>query len=139
MRGMKGGDCVDERVEFWGKVLIASVVAFFAGLPLALQALLVVQVIDIASGVLAAASRGEVDGSIAGKGVGRKAMVWLVVLGVAVLQPLVGFDFDQALGFDAASAVAAFYALADGLSIVTNAERAGVPVPKFVSRALARE
>lgn len=104
--------------------------AFWASLGLALQALVLLMTLDLASGLLAALYEGKLDSRVGRRGLTRKLMVLVVIGTFAVLQPSFG-------GVPLAQWGAGFYAVIEALSVLENAIRCGVPVPSFVRDHLA--
>lgn len=118
------------------KAKLAAGLAFLAGLwggfhPL-IQTLVVLILLDFASGLLYAWSTGAVSSDASYRGMAKKAMMLLLV-GAAH-----AYNATQPLGFDAGTAVAAFFCTTELISIVENAGRLGLPIPKPLMDALAK-
>lgn len=115
---------------------LASIVAIIAGVwggfhPL-IQCLITLIVIDIFSGLILAKSSGEISSDASFKGMGKKAMMLLLV-GAAHT-----YNATQPLGFDAGVAVAAFFCTTELISIIENAGRIGLPIPRVLIDALEK-
>lgn len=117
----------DEISEF----LIASIVGllgwFFGGLDGFLKVLIACTIIDYITGVCKAGLKGEISSEVGFKGIARKIIMFFFV-GLANI-----IDVHM-LGDTAAlkTAVCLFYIGNEGISIVENGEKLGVPIPKFL-------
>ena len=117
----------DEFSEF----LIASIVGlagwFFGGLDGFMKVLIACTVIDYITGICKAWRRGEISSEVGFNGIARKVIMFLFV-GLANI-----IDVHM-LGNSATlkTAVCLFYIGNEGISIVENAEKLGVPIPKFL-------
>lgn len=106
-----------------------AVFALWAGLGGAAQALLVLNVLDLISGTLAAGITGQWSSRIGAKGLYRKGLIWCLVGGVYWAQQSIP-------GLPAANALTwAFVAIEVG-SLIENAGRAGVPLPALLTRSM---
>lgn len=112
------------------QTLGALLAAWWGGLPLLVQVLIGVMLLDILSGVLAAYITNTLDSRVSFRGMAKKALA-LVLVGVAAW-------IEPAVGIPLASAVAGFYTVHELLSILENATIAGLPVPDVLRDALAR-
>lgn len=131
-------------MEAWDKVVKAlamlggTIAGLFGGFDTMMKVLMAFMVIDYVTGLIVATmgkshktENGHLDSKIGFIGIGKKALMLLVVLMAALL--------DRALGGDAAifrSAMIWFYAANEGISILENLSLAGVPFPKFMLNAL---
>ena len=117
----------DEFSEF----LIASIVGlagwFFGGLDGFMKVLIACTVIDYITGICKAWRRGEISSEVGFNGIARKVIMFLFV-GLANI-----IDVHM-LGNSATlkTAVCLFYIGNEGISIVENAEKLGVPIPQFL-------
>lgn len=104
----------------------------FGGWSTALQTLFVFILIDYVTGILAAGKNGELSSKAGLKGIGRKAMIFVfVAMGhMADMQTSGG---QLHLFRDG---VIAFFVANEGLSVIENAGRMGVPVPEVVRKAV---
>jgi toxin secretion/phage lysis holin len=114
-----------------GALVVAFIAARWGGLPFVLQLLIILMALDILSGLIAGFVTKKLSSDVSFRGLAKKAMI-LVLVGLAQL--LGGAVSIGGLG----SAVAGFYCVHEGLSILENAVRAGVPVPDFLREALAK-
>ena len=117
----------DEVSEF----LIAGIVGlfgwFFGGMDGFIKVLIACTVIDYVTGICRAGSEGKISSSIAFRGIARKIVMFFLV-GIAHI-------VDQHMLGDTAalrSAVVLFYIGNEGISIIENADKLGVPIPKFL-------
>lgn len=132
--------------KFWTavQVAIAGLAGFWFGLHGAFKAMMLLQFIDIVTGMWVASQSDDPDkrlsSSIAMRGVRRKGLAWAVVGVVYVLETYLAIGMNVSLaGFTPAAALAGYFAVTEGLSIVENADRAGVPIPDFVRNLLAQQ
>lgn len=120
----------------------ALAVSVFLGLPAALQALLIAQALDVASGLLAAGARKDLDSRIGALGIRKKGAAWIVVGLVALVASafLEGASLKLPGGADVGptEAVAWFYVANEALSVLENAAQTGLPVPKLLRDRLAQ-
>ena len=127
------------KIEQWViescKGLGAFVLAFFVALNPIYLALLGFMLLDIATGILAAATIKAVDSQITFRGVTKKAIMLMIVVTAALLgtnADSVGLTVTIPLG----EAVAVYYIINEALSVIENAARAGVPIPPILRDAL---
>lgn len=116
----------DEISEF----LVASIVGFagwlFGGLDGFSKVLIAITTINLITGVLRAGSEGKISSKVAFKGIARKVVMFFLVA--------VAHLIDQLLGNSEAfkAAVCLFYIGNEGISIIENADKLGVKIPKFL-------
>ena len=115
----------------WG-VIPGVLAGVWGGFNPLIQTLVVLIAIDFASGLLYAWSAGTVSSDASYRGMGKKAMMLLLV-GAAHT-----YNATQPLGFDASTAVAGFFCTTELISIVENAGRVGLPIPKVLMDAIAK-
>lgn len=100
------------------------VVGVWVGLGPLLQALLVLMVADVITGILAAAINGEVNSAASRKGLTRKALKLLLVFVIGWVSETAGAAIGVSL--PAGQALAGGYCLTELVSLLENAQRAGV-------------
>ncbi len=102
----------------------------FGGWPALLGVLLAVVVTDYITGVIAGATEGKLSSQVGMKGIAKKVMIF-VIIAVAHLA-------DTAIGMgDIFRDAAIFFYLANELlSILENAGRIGVPIPRAIQKAV---
>jgi toxin secretion/phage lysis holin len=130
-----------ERVWMGLQFIAAAVVAWWMGLHGVYKLLLLLQLLDVASGVIAAWRGGRLSSSVGKAGLLRKTQVWLVLLGLALIQGELGnvIEAPQLIrGYGPAELGAAAFAFMEWVSIVENAQRMGVPLPSWLQRGLAQ-
>ena len=116
----------DEFSEF----VIASIVGlfgwFFGGIDGYIKVLIACTTVDYVTGVLKAGKEGKISSSVAFWGIVRKIVMFFFV-GIAHI-------IDEMLGSNAGfrTVVILFYVGNEGISIVENANKLGVPIPKFL-------
>ena len=85
--------------------------------------------LDYASGMIAAGIEGRLSSRIGYRGVAKKVFILILVA--------VAFSIDQLIGTDMVrNAVAGFYLGVEGLSILENAGRVGIPLPSILKNTL---
>lgn len=110
---------------------IGTVAAYFLGWNSTIEALLVLMVLDYITGLMAAYISPELKlNSEKGlKGICKKIMILLIVV--------LGHEVEQAAGVPAVQSVVVWFFIGnEGLSIIENAAKAGVPVPEKLRNTL---
>lgn len=110
-------------VRLGGAVVTGAITQFLGGWDIALQALVILMVIDVISGLLASVIvKRPLSSIFARHGILRKILsLFVVVLAVAL---------DRYAGTEALRGIAiGFYIMVEGLSILENMSKAGVLVP----------
>lgn len=127
-----------DRVWSWVQFAVALMVAWWMGLHSAYRVLLVLQVIDVVSGVWAASRRGSLRSRIGQAGIRRKGAMWLLIFALAFIQgEAAGYlELPQAEGVAVAEWTAMGLAFMEFVSITENVARMGVPLPGWLQRAL---
>ena len=131
-------------LEVWDKIVKAvamlggAIAGLFGGFDTMMLVLVACMVIDYITGLIVAwmgksqkTESGHLDSKVGFVGIGKKALMMLVVLMAALL--------DRAMGGDAAvfrTMMIWFYVANEGISILENLSLAGVPFPKAVLNAL---
>ena len=118
---------VDDVYNFLTVGVIGLCGWFFGGLDGFFKVLLACTVVDYITGLSAAYVKGEISSAIGFKGIARKVVIFSFVGIAHVIDKYV-------LGDTAAlrTAVCLFYVGNEGISIIENAEKLGVPIPKFL-------
>lgn len=104
---------------------------FFGGLDGFMWALIVFVLVDYLTGVTAAAVKRELSSEIGAKGIAKKVFEFLLV-GVANVLDKQILQQGAALR----TLVIFFYVANEGLSILENCTKIGLPVPKFLKKLL---
>ncbi len=103
---------------------------FFGGWSVLLDVLLFMVILDYVSGFIAGSIEKKLSSTIGFKGIARKIFIFLLVaVAHKVDQALNAPDFFKNLTIF-------FYIANEGLSLVENMARIGVPVPKPLKKAL---
>ena len=121
---------MDDKIKYTLQGVGAFAAALWAGLPIMVQVLIGMMLLDITTGLLAAYVGNALDSRVSFRGTAKKVIVLLLVAAAAWLEP--------AIGVPLASAVAGFYVVHELMSILENAALAGLPVPDELRAALAR-
>jgi len=111
-------------MKFTLKSILGGLGGFFAGLHPVFYTLLVLMLLDIATGFLAGYITRKLNSDVSWRGMAKKAMMLLVVAAASIMAQ--AWEFDVPLG----AIVAGFYCIHELLSISENAIRAGLPLPK---------
>lgn len=117
----------DEVSEFMIAGIVGLAGWFFGGLDGFIKVLIACTVIDYITGVCRAGSEGKISSAIAFRGIARKIVMFFLV-GIAHIIDKHMLNDNQALKV----AVCLFYIGNEGISIIENAEKLGVPIPKFL-------
>ncbi len=114
------------------KLALGAVVGWWLGLHSVIQLLIVLMGFDVLTGVIVAVIEHNLSSDVSWKGMGKKALTLVLV---AVAETL-----DRYLGIkpDIGELVAGFYCAHEGLSIIENAIRAGLPVPAVLRDVFAK-
>ena len=110
---------------------VGTLVTYFIGWDDAMEALLTLMVLDYLTGLLAAYLSPDLKlSSERGlKGICKKIMILLLVV--------LGHEVEKAVGIPAVQSVVVWFFIGnEGLSIVENAAKAGLPVPAKLREAL---
>lgn len=110
---------------------IGTVLTYFMGWDDAVEALLVLMLIDYITGLLAAYINPnlKLDSSKGFRGICKKIMILMLVV--------VGHELEKAVGIPAVQSVVVWFFIGnEGLSIIENSAKAGVPVPEKLRKTL---
>jgi len=91
--------------------------------------LLTLQFIDILTGFLAAARRGQATSSASWKGMNKKVATWLAILAVIIMS-------REVPNLPLARPVIVWYMANEFLSMIENLALCGVPMPPYIIKAL---
>ncbi|WP_039232440.1 phage holin family protein, partial [Clostridium novyi] len=110
----------------------ACVNHFLGGWDTILQTLMLLMMLDYITGIICAGKDKSLSSSAGFKGLCKKIII-LIIVGV-------GVSVDNATGANGMirSMLIFFYASMEGISILENATRAGVPVPKQLKETLVQ-
>lgn len=128
-----------ERVWFWVQFSLVALVAWWAGLHSAFRVLLVMQTLDVFTGVLAASKSRSLRSRIGAAGIKRKMAAWLLLGALAFIQGEVAgaFDWPETYGYGVAQWSAIGLAFMEFVSITENSARLGVPLPGWLRETLS--
>ena len=103
--------------------------ALLGGWDLALQVLVLFVVLDYATGLIAAYGEQNLDSRVGFRGIAKKILLFIPVA--------VAYWLDMLLGQEILRNLAIFFYIAnEGLSMMENLGRAGVPFPEQIQEAL---
>jgi toxin secretion/phage lysis holin len=122
-----------ENVLTWIKAAFAllggTITAFLGGWDLALQVLVLFVVLDYLVGLVAAWTEKNLDSRVGFRGICKKVLLFVPIA--------ICYALDQVLGQEILRSLAIFFYIAnEGLSVIENLGRAGVPVPAALGEAL---
>lgn len=110
---------------------IGTVLTYFMGWDDAVEALLVLMVLDYITGMLAAYINPnlQLNSERGLRGICKKIMILMLVV--------VGHELEKAVGIPAVQSVVAWFFIGnEGLSIIENSAKAGIPVPQKLRATL---
>lgn len=123
------------RLDWLVKGCATAAAACWGGLIPLTQLLLVLMVIDIATGILGAIHRRELSSDISRSGMTKKAQTLLVVAACGAVEHYAASSIGN---LPLQTAVAGFYAATEMISIIENASGTGLPIPKLLRDVLAK-
>lgn len=121
----------DKGISTISAVLGTCVVCFLGGWDKIIQCLVVFMVIDYVTGIISAYYTKELSSKVGFIGIAKKVVIILIIT-VAVM-------FDKAVGntdMVFRTATCFFYIANEALSILENATKLGLPLPKKITEAL---
>jgi len=114
-----------------GAAVAGALCNILGGWDVWLKALVLFVILDYFSGVMAAFYEKKLSSEISYKGIVKKVFIFVLVA--------VAFEVDVLAGTNAVRyAVIGFYVATEGLSILENAGRSGLPLPEILLDALER-
>ncbi len=118
------------------KLVVGLGASLIGGITALVALLLIFMAIDIFSGVIAGVKAKAISSDVSYPGARKKAMIVLLVgMGAAI-------DYYTPLGpesgISAMDGIAGFFVLHEGISILENAGRAGVPYPPWLKDILTK-
>lgn len=118
----------------WARYTIAAVGAaagyVFGGLDVLLKALIALAIIDYITGVAAAFLNKNLSSRVGIEGILRKTAMFAIVAASNIADNITG------AGGAVRNAVCAFYCANEGISILENSEKLGVPLPRQIYSVL---
>lgn len=121
-----------DNVRFALKAIGAAFAGVWGGLHPLLQALVLLMILDSISGFAAAYSTRTLDSGVSFRGMAKKALILCLVAAAAIMERM------APVGVPLGAIAAGFYCAHELLSITENAVRAGLPIPKPITQAIAR-
>lgn len=117
-------------INFITGTLLTTIVYFLGGWDIALQALLIMISLDYVTGVLKAIHNKKLNSHIGLKGIIKK-VGYLIIVTVCVL-------LDRTVGDTGTirTLVIYFFVANEGISVIENWSKMGLPIPKIVSQTL---
>ena len=117
---------------------LAVTLSLLGGWSPVLAGLLVLQCLDIASGIAAAGSAGRISSKVGWRGLTKKVCTWIAIALIAQVETLLGADF-QVFGLEVSlrDGGAMWYCAVEAISVAENLGEAGVPLPQVLMDAVA--
>lgn len=94
-----------------------------------LTALVILMALDVVTGFIRAFIQQELSSKESGRGIAKKALIFVIVAVAAQADRLLGTDVTR-------NAVVIWYCASEGLSVLENTVAAGLPVPDLLRDAL---
>lgn len=113
-------------------IALAALAGALVHTPPPLQALLIVMGLDLVSGILYAVKQRDLSSKVMYDGLLRKSAVLLIVLAVYVFDR----EYASAIKLEIANATVFAFTVREILSILENASRLGVPIPRWLQSRL---
>lgn len=120
---------IKDIIDFVAASVIGFAAYFFGGLDGFMQVLIILVIVDYVSGLCAAGVKHEISSSAGFNGIARKVFIFALV-GISHV-------IDQQFLGDSATlktAVCMFYIGNEGVSILENADKLGIPLPKILMK-----
>ena len=111
----------------------AGVTAIFGGWDMLMTALVAMALADYVTGLIAAGISGSLDSRVGWKGILKKLLIFVAVAVAATVDMATGLE-----GYPLRAAACLFYIGNEGISIVENLGRAGVPIPARLAALFQR-
>ncbi len=127
-----------EKLQYTVLGIFASALAYWVQIPLAFQALLLLQGLDLISGLSKAFVLKQLHSDVGRRGLIRKFQTILIVVAALIAEPLLAQVDTRLYGVPLATSVATYFCIIELLSLAENAGQAGVPVPQFLTNALVK-
>ncbi len=125
-------DNIAEKTGFIGAGLGTILTWLFGGWELGLQILIVAMVLDFIMGIMCGYKKKELNSKVGFNGLMRKLTILIILILAALLDRLIGQEWIFR------TLVIYFYVAMEGLSILENAAKLDVPVPRKLREALAQ-
>ena len=104
----------------------------FGSWDIAIQVLVAFMIIDYVTGVIVAYINGEIDSAIGFKGILKKVLILIALIVGVLLDRLVGIEWTFR------TVVCYFFIANEGLSILENIGKTGLPLPNKLKDKLAQ-
>lgn len=127
-----------DRLWIWVAYSFAVILGWLAGLHDAYHALLVLQALDIFTGMLVAWKTSTFRSAVGKAGIQRRIAAWVLIAAIAVVQTYTGLlpAPGDAKGMGVAEWAAVGMAFMEFTSVVENANMLGVSVPDWLLAAM---
>ncbi len=112
-------------------VIVTSITTALGGWNVTLQALVTLVIIDYITGVIVAIAERKLSSEIGAKGIARKVMIFALVYIAVLVDQVTKTDLVRTLTI-------MFYIANEGISILENAGKLGVPYPRTLRNILVQ-
>lgn len=124
-----------EEIKLAAEAVIGALAAFVMSLPPTVLALLVLQGMDVITGLMAGYITRTLDSNISYRGLMKKAAVIVLVAGSGYLGTALKLPGDAIVP----TAIAGFYSMHEAVSILENLVRADLPLPQVLKNAIKQD
>ncbi len=111
-----------DKLKYVSAAVCALFSFLFGGVDMFLKILLAFAIIDYVSGVIAAIMNGNLNSAVGFKGIFKKVCIFLVVAVAHMIGQAVNMPSVRSL-------VCGYYIANEGISILENAAKSGLPIP----------
>lgn len=118
-----------DRLKYVSAAVCALFSFLFGGVDMFLKILAAFAIIDYISGVIAAIVNGRLNSAVGFKGIFKKVCIFLVVAVAHMIGQAVNMPSIRSL-------VCGYYIANEGISILENAAKTGLPIPDRLRNAL---
>ncbi len=124
----------------WVAYTVAASAAWLSGLHSVFYGLLILQAIDVVTGVMVAIKTRTFRSAIGKAGIQRRAAAWAMILAIATFQHYTGLLPEPGIknGMGVAEWTAVAMAFMEFTSVIENAGRLGVSVPSWLLTAMEK-
>lgn len=120
------------------KAAVAWMAVAWAGLHPSWQALLTLNALDIASGLIVAGMAGQISSAASFRGIWKKCLMWIAVKAADTFSVLAATAHVMDASFPSGAVVAWFWCVTEVISIFENLGRGGIPLPDSIVAALSK-
>lgn len=123
-----------QKVFLFLAIAWSSIASYFLTLPVEMRGLLILMALDMGGGLTNAFLNHALDSGVAYKGIAKKLGILAIIVAANVLAPYLG----PLSSVPVAMVATTFYIFEESISILENAAAIGIPIPKWLTDALAK-